>query len=121
MTVLRVRKGNIADFKNFNLDAEQKAAVPYYVEVKYENLGTLKLERYLMDPSIEDTEGQEYKPLNLIIVSGTFKQCPNPSARRGCGPARASRCARRCCYRRARRTSACASHGDVLQDPYFWK
>ena len=82
VTVLRVRKGKISDFKDFNLDKEQRNTVPHYVEVKYENLGDLKLQRFLMDPAIEDTDGQEYKPLNLIVLSGTFKKCPQPSKAR---------------------------------------
>ena len=120
VTVLRVRKGKISDFKDFNLDAKQKSAVPYYVEVKYENLGTLKLERFLMDPSIEDSDGQEYKPLNLIVVSGTFKKCPNPSRSRLLPGKSFELCApvllpKGKTYERVRFS------GDVLQDPYFWK
>src|SRR3954451_4590953 len=79
VTVEAVKKGKISDFKDFNLDAKQKQTTPYYVIVKYENLGKLKLERFLLDPSIEDSDGEEYKPLNLIVLSGTFKPCPNPS------------------------------------------
>ena len=47
VTVLRIRKGKISDFKDFNLDAKQKKTTPYFVDVKYENLGTLKLQRFL--------------------------------------------------------------------------
>src|SRR5215213_6991826 len=54
VTVQAVKKGKISDFKDFNLDAKQKQTTPYYVIVKYENLGSLKLERFLLDPSIED-------------------------------------------------------------------
>jgi hypothetical protein len=82
VTVKKVRRGKISDFKDFNLDAKQKQTTPYFIDVKYENLGTLKLQRFLMDPSIEDSDGQEYKPINLIVVGGTFKPCPNPSRSR---------------------------------------
>jgi hypothetical protein len=120
VTVLRVRKGKIADFKGFNLDAKQKAAVPYYVDVKYENLGNLKLQRFLMDPSIEDSDGQEYKPINLIIINGTFKPCPNPSKSRLLPGKSFTLCApvllpKGKTYERVRFS------GDVLKDPYFWK
>ncbi len=120
VTVLRVRKGKISDFKGFNLDKEQKNTVPYYVEAKYENLGDLKLQRFLMDPAIEDTEGQEYRPLNLIVLSGTFKKCPSPSRSRLLGGQSFTLCApfllpRGKTYERVR------FQGDVTQDPYFWK
>ena len=120
VTVLKIRKGKISDFKDFNLDAKQKATTPYYVDVKYENLGDLKLQRFLLDPSVEDADGQEYKPLNLIVLSGTFKVCPKPSDKR---------------LRNGQSFTLCAPflmpkgtaiervrfHGDVTQDPYFWK
>ena len=120
VTVLRVRKGKLADFKDFNLDAKQKQTVPYYVEVKYENLGTLKLQRFLLDPSIEDTDGQEYKPLNLIVLNGTFKTCPTPSRSRLRAGQSFTLCApfllpRGKTYERVR------FQGDVTKDPYFWK
>ena len=120
VTVLRVRKGKIADFKNFNLDKAQKRTVPYYVDVKYENLGELKLQRFLLDPAIEDADGEEYKPLNLIILSGTFKQCPKPSRARLRGGQSFTLCApfllpKGKTYERVR------FQGDVTKDPYFWK
>ena len=37
--VLAVRKGRIADFKDFNLDRKQRNSVPYYIDAKFENLG----------------------------------------------------------------------------------
>ena len=120
VTALRVRKGKIADFKGFNLDAKQKATVPYYVEVKYENLGKLKLERFLMDPSIEDSEGQEYKPINLIVVSGTFKPCPNPSRSR-LQPGKSFTLCAPILLPKGKTYERVRFSGDVLQDPYFWK
>jgi hypothetical protein len=120
VTVLRVRKGKISDFKDFTLDAKQKATVPYYVEVRYENLGKLKLQRFLMDPSIEDTDGTEYKPLNLIILSGTFKKCPAAAKARLRPHEKFTLCApvllpKGKTYERVR------FQGDVTKDPYFWK
>jgi hypothetical protein len=120
VTALRVRKGRIADFKGFNLDAKQKATVPYYVEVKYENLGKLKLQRFLMDPSIEDSDGQEYKPLNLIVISGTFKKCPNPSKQR-LQPGDSFRLCSAILLPKGKTYERVRFQGDVLSDPYFWK
>ena len=120
VTVLKIRKGKISDFKDFNLDAKQKRTTPYFVDVKYENLGKLKLQRFLMDPSIEDAGGQEYKPLNLIILNGTFKKCPQPSRSRLRGGQSFTLCApfllpKGTALERVR------FQGDVTKDPYFWK
>jgi hypothetical protein len=120
VSVLRVRKGKISDFKDFNLDAKQKQAVPYYVDTKIENLGQLNLQRFLLDPSIEDSDGQEYKPINLIILSGTFTKCPKPSKRKLHAGESFTLCApillpKGKTYERVR------FQGDVSQDPYFWR
>jgi hypothetical protein len=118
--VLRVRKGRISDFKDFRLDAAQKKTIPYYVDVTYENLGKLKLQRFLMDPSIEDTDGQEYKPLNLIILSGTFKKCPEPSKARLRPGQRFTLCAP-ILLPRGKTYERVVFQGDATKDPYFWK
>jgi hypothetical protein len=120
VTVLRVRKGKIADFKDFNLDAKQKKTVPYYVDVKYENLGKLKLQRFLMDPAIEDSDGAEYKPLNLIVLSGTFKKCPEPSKAR-LRPGDSFTLCAPVLLPRGKTFERVVFQGDVLKDPYFWK
>ena len=120
VTVLRVRKGKISDFKDFNLDAKQKATTPYYVDVKYENLGDMKLQRFLLDPSIEDTDGEEYKPLNLIVLSGTFKVCPKPSDKRLKPGEKFTLCAP-FLLPKGKTMERVRFQGDVTQDPYFWK
>jgi hypothetical protein len=120
VTVLHIRKGKISDFKDFNLDAKQKATNPYFVDVKYENLGDLKLQRFLLDPSIEDSEGQEYKPLNLIVLSGTFKKCPNPSKKRLTGGQSFTLCAP-FLLPKGKTLERVRFQGDVTKDPYFWK
>ena len=120
VTVLRVRKGKISDFKDFNLDARQKRTVPYYVDVKYENLGKLKLQRFLMDPSIEDTDGTEYKPINLIVLSGSFKVCPEPAKARLRGGQSFTLCAP-VLLPKGKTFERVRFQGDVTKDPYFWK
>ena len=120
VTVVKIRKGKISDFKDFNLDAKQKKTTPYFVDVKYENLGKLKLQRFLMDPAIEDPDGQEYKPLNLIILSGTFKKCPQPSRSR----LRAGQSFTLCApflLPKGTTLERVRFQGDVTKDPYFWK
>lgn len=120
VTVKRVRKGKISDFKDFNLDAKQKATVPYYVEVEYENLGKLKLQRFLLDPSIEDADGEEYKPLNLIVLSGTFSKCPNPSKSK-LRPGKSFTLCAPVLLPKGKTYERVRFQGDVLEDPYFWK
>jgi hypothetical protein len=120
VTVKKVRKGSISDFKDFNLDAKQKATVPYYVDVKYENLGELKLQRFLLDPSIEDSDGTEYKPINLIVLSGTFKQCPEPSRAR-LRPGKSFELCAPILVPKGKTFERVRFQGDVTKDPYFWK
>ena len=115
-----MRKGKISDFKDFKLDAKQKETVPYYVDVRYENLGKLNLQRFLMDPSIEDSDGAEHKPLNLIILSGTFTKCPAPAKARLRPRERFTLCAP-ILLPRGKTYERVLFQGDVLKDPYFWK
>ena len=119
VSVLKVRKGSIADFKGFDLDAKQKKSVPYYVDAKFRNLGSFALTRHLMEPSIEDSKGNEYKPLTLIVLNGTFKPCPEASGSKlkpgesftGCAPILLPKGT---AFERVR------FDGDVTKDPVFW-
>jgi hypothetical protein len=78
--VLRVRRGSIADFKHFDLNRRQRKSSPYYIDATFENLGRFALSRSLLRPSVEDGDGREYRPANLIVLGGTFKPCPEYSA-----------------------------------------
>lgn len=120
VTVLRVRKGKISDFKDFDLDAQQKKTVPYYIETRFENLGHLNLQRFLLDPSIEDTDGTEYKALSLIVLSGTFAKCPKPSDSKLHGGKSFTLCSS-ILLPRGKTYARVRFQGDVTKDPYFWK
>ena len=119
VTVLKVRKGSIADFKDFDLDAKQRKTVPYYVDAKFENLGTFALSRNLMRPSIEDSHGTEYRPTTLIVLGGTFKPCPEYSDAKlkpgdsftGCAPIMLPK---------GKQFGRVRFEGDVTKDPVFW-
>lgn len=74
--MLAVRKGQIADLKDFDLDREQRQSVPYYINAQFENLGKFTITRHLLRASVEDTDGREYRPATLIVLGGTFKPCP---------------------------------------------
>jgi hypothetical protein len=120
VSVLKVRKGRISDFKDFDLDADQRKAVPYYVDAKYENLGARALTRHLLSASIEDRSGQEYRPITLIVLSGTFKPCPESSDSKlkprdsftGCTPI---------LLPKGKQFERVRFQGDVTKDPVFWR
>jgi len=120
VTIVKVRKGKISDLKDFDLDAKQKKTVPYYVDAKYENLGKSALTRHLIEPSIEDRDGEEYRPIQLIVLSGTFKPCPEYSDAKlkpgesftGCSPV---------LLPKGKQFDRVRFEGDVTKDPLFWR
>jgi hypothetical protein len=119
VSVVKVRKGSISDFKGFSLDAKERKTVPYYVDAKFENLGQFALTRHLMRPSIEDSDGTEYRPITLIVLSGTFKPCPEYSDAKlkpgesftGCSPI---------LLPKGKQFGRVRFEGDVSKDPIFW-
>jgi hypothetical protein len=120
VTVVKVRKGKISDLKDFDLDAKQKKTVPYYVDAKYENLAKVALTRHIIEPTIEDRDGQEYAPIQLIVLSGTFKPCPDVSDAKlkpgesftGCAPV---------LLPKGKQFDRVRFEGDVTKDPLFWR
>jgi hypothetical protein len=120
VNVVKVRKGKISDLKDFNLDAKQKKTVPYYVDAKFENLGKVALTRHLIQPSIEDRDGTEYRPIQLIVLSGSFKPCPEYSDAKlkpgesftGCSPI---------LLPKGKQFDRVRFEGDVTKDPLFWR
>jgi hypothetical protein len=120
VTVVKVRKGKISDLKDFDLDAKQKKTVPYYIDAKYENLGKAALTRHIIEPTIEDRDGQEYAPIQLIVLSGTFTPCPDVSDAKlkpgesftGCAPV---------LLPKGKQFDRVRFEGDVTKDPLFWR
>jgi hypothetical protein len=72
----KIEKGTIDDFKNVKLDADQKTATPYYVELSVRNVGHGDLTG--TDPAgyidAVDDRGQRQ---NEIIFFGGFERCDN--------------------------------------------
>lgn len=70
----KIDKGAIGDFKNINLDADQKTATPYYASVTVRNIGKGDLSG--TDPASYidgiDDRGQRQ---NEIIFFGDFERC----------------------------------------------
>ncbi|MEP6910251.1 MAG: hypothetical protein ABI896_07465 [Actinomycetota bacterium] len=80
VTVLKIEKGKISDFKNVDLDAKQKKSTPFYVSVKISNPdGDIPVKND--DPDIRfdgiDDRGQEQGSLTFF---GTFERCDDASA-----------------------------------------
>ena len=119
VTVVKVRKGKISDFKDFNLDADQRASVPYYVDAKFENLGDAALTRHLLEPAVEDADGQEYRAINLIVLSGTFKPCPEYSEKK-LGPGESFTGCSAILLPKGKELERVRFQGDVTKDPVFW-
>ena len=80
VTVLKIEKGSIDDFKNVNLDAAQKKSTPYYVSVRVSNPGA-EVPVKGDDPDIRfdgiDDRGQQQ---GSVTFFGTFDRCDDTSA-----------------------------------------
>jgi hypothetical protein len=80
VTVLKIEKGTIDDFKNVDLDAAQKKSTPYYVSVRVSNPGA-EVPVKSDDPDIRfdgiDDRGQEQ---GSVTFFGTFERCDDTSA-----------------------------------------
>ena len=70
----KIEKGSIDDFKNVNLDADQKTATPYYAEVTVRNVGPGNLTG--TDPaSYIDAVDDRGQRQNEVIFFGDFERC----------------------------------------------
>jgi hypothetical protein len=78
----KIEKGSIDDFKNIDLDEEQKSSTPYYVTVKIVNTGKeIPLGDQDGDPDLKfgaiDDRGQEQGSITFI---GDFDRCTDADA-----------------------------------------
>jgi hypothetical protein len=80
VSVLKIEKGSIGDFKNVTLDAAQKKSTPYYISVKVSNPGG-EVPVKNDDPDIRfdaiDDRGQQQGSVTFL---GTFDRCDDASA-----------------------------------------
>jgi len=79
-TVLKIERGSLDDFKNIDLDAQQKQSTPYYVKVRLSNPGgTIPVQSG--DPDLKfggiDDRGQEQGSITFI---GDFDRCEDAKA-----------------------------------------
>ena len=118
--VLRVRRGTMADFEGFDLNRKQRRSVPYYIDATYENLGKFALTRHLLRASVQDQDGREIRPANLVVLNGDFAPCREysdaslkPGARfTGCSPILVPR---------GSKLDRVRFQGDVMEKAVYWQ
>ena len=118
--VHEVRKGRIADFKGFNLEAAQRRATPYYVDATFENRGGFALSRNLLRASLEDAGGREYRPTTLVVLGGSFRRCPQ-GGHSALRPGRSFDGCSVVLLPKNARPGRVRFQGDVAKDPVYWK
>ncbi|WP_432140338.1 hypothetical protein [Streptomyces sp. bgisy084] len=74
-----VRTGSLADLSRFDLDADDKKLIPYYVTMQYRNSGTYDLLPSMSDGvTLRTTGGQTVQKLTLIDIGGPgVGRCPD--------------------------------------------
>jgi hypothetical protein len=79
VTVESIQKGTIADFRNIELDANERKSTPYYVQVRLTALGSVAPPKN-NDPALTftaiDDRGQAQ---DNVTILGTFQRCDDPS------------------------------------------
>jgi hypothetical protein len=78
VTVVSIQKGTMADFRNIELNANERKATPYYVQLRVTALGSTPPPKD-SDPAITftaiDDRGQEQQSVTFL---GTFARCDDP-------------------------------------------
>jgi hypothetical protein len=78
VTVVSIRKGTMADFRNVELNASERKATPYYVQLRVTALSSTPPPKD-SDPAITftaiDDRGQEQQSITFL---GTFSRCDDP-------------------------------------------
>jgi hypothetical protein len=78
VTVLSIQKGTLADFRNVQLNANERKSTPYYVQLRVTALGSTPPPKD-SDPAITftaiDDRGQEQQSVTFL---GTFARCDDP-------------------------------------------
>jgi hypothetical protein len=78
VTVVSIQKGTMADFRNIELNANERKSTPYYVQLRVTALGSTQPPKD-SDPAITftaiDDRGQEQQSVTFL---GTFARCDDP-------------------------------------------
>jgi len=78
VTVVSIQKGTMADFRNVQLNGNERKSTPYYVQLRVTALGSTAPPKD-SDPAITfnaiDDRGQEQQSVTFL---GTFSRCDDP-------------------------------------------
>ena len=78
VTVVSIQKGTMADFRNVELNANERKSTPYYVQLRVTALSSTPVPKD-SDPAITftaiDDRGQEQQSITFL---GTFSRCDDP-------------------------------------------
>jgi hypothetical protein len=78
VTVVSIQKGTMADFRNVELNGNQRNSTPYYVQLRVTALSNASVPKD-SDPAITftaiDDRGQEQQSITIL---GTFSRCDDP-------------------------------------------
>ena len=85
VTVQSIQKGTLDDFKNVQLDAQQRAGTPTYVQVKIANVGSKPAKSDTAAADIEGVDNTGNTEQSLTII-GDFTRCNDPSSEKPIPP-----------------------------------
>jgi hypothetical protein len=78
VTVVSIRKGTMADFRNVELNGNERKSTPYYVQLRVTALSSTPVPKD-SDPAITftaiDDRGQQQQSITFL---GTFSRCDDP-------------------------------------------
>jgi hypothetical protein len=78
VTVVSIQKGTMADFRNVQLDGNERKSTPYYVQLRVTALASAPVPKD-SDPAITftaiDDRGQQQQSITFL---GTFSRCDDP-------------------------------------------
>ena len=85
VTVQSIQKGTLADFKNVQLDAQQRAGTPTYVQVKIANIGSKPAKSDTAAADIQGVDNTGNTAQSLTII-GDFARCNDSSTEKPIAP-----------------------------------
>jgi hypothetical protein len=79
VSVVSIQKGTLADFRNVELNANERKSTPYYVQLRVKALSSTPVPKD-SDPAITftaiDDRGQQQQSITFL---GTFSRCDDPT------------------------------------------
>jgi|GEM_PF-5921272 hypothetical protein len=69
VTPASITQGNIADLQKFDLKEDQKNSVPFYVAVRYKNVGSASLKSPVLDGNITGIDDSGQRIPKVILLS----------------------------------------------------